>query len=65
MKKIFFLVLLFVINMESTSQDLTPIKLNQPDLSKGSSLMDALQNRRSDREFSDKQLSLQDISDLL
>lgn len=41
------------------------IKLNEPDLSRGSSLMQALKDRRSVREFSNEPLSLKDLSDLL
>ena len=65
MKKTIFLILLFTISMNLSSQDLAPISLNKPNLSQGSSLMEAFQNRRSQREFSDKQLSIAEISDLL
>lgn len=41
------------------------IKLNPPDLKKGIPLMAALKKRKSQREFSDKKLSLQQLSELL
>jgi nitroreductase len=41
------------------------IKLNQPDLSRGISLMEALKKRKTIREMSDKKLTLQQLSDLL
>jgi SagB-type dehydrogenase family enzyme len=41
------------------------IKLNQPDLNKGISVMEALKKRKSQREFSDKKLTLQQLSELL
>lgn len=47
------------------AQDLKPIQLNQPDLKRGTSLMQALADRQSTRDFNAKALSLQDLSDLL
>ena len=47
------------------SQDIKPIKLLAPQLEGGKSLMQALKERKSLREFSSKELSLQIISDLL
>lgn len=44
---------------------LEPVKLNAPDLSRGKSLMQALSERHSVREYADRSLSLQDLSDLL
>ena len=41
------------------------IKLNEPDKSLGVSLMQALSERKSQREFSDKMLSLETLSSLL
>jgi SagB-type dehydrogenase family enzyme len=41
------------------------IKLNEPDLKKGLPLMQALKKRKSDRNFSDKALTLQQLSELL
>lgn len=47
------------------SQDIKPIKLLAPQLEGGRSLMQALKERKSLREFSSKGLPLQVISDLL
>ena len=41
------------------------IKLNAPNKSRGTAVMKALSERHSVREFSTKELSLQDLSDLL
>lgn len=41
------------------------IKLSPPELSKGLSVMQALQQRKSLRDFSDKKLSLQHLSEVL
>jgi nitroreductase len=45
--------------------DLQPVKLNPPDLKRGLPLMEALAVRASVREFSEKELTRQDLSDLL
>jgi SagB-type dehydrogenase family enzyme len=42
-----------------------PVKLNPPDLNKGTSLMQALKQRKSNRNISDKKLTQQQLSDLL
>lgn len=47
------------------AQDLQTIQLNAPDKTRGSATMKALSDRRSDREYDTKQLSQQDLSDLL
>lgn len=41
------------------------IELQKPTLSRGSSIMEALHNRKSSRSYDSKQLSDQDLSDLL
>jgi nitroreductase len=41
------------------------IKLNQPDLTKGISVMEALKKRKSERNLSDKKLTLQQLSEVL
>ena len=41
------------------------IALYEPDMNRGASLMQALKDRRSVREYADKELSLRDLSDLL
>jgi nitroreductase len=47
------------------AQELQPIKLLPPQTDKGKSLMQSLQDRHSTREFADKELSLQELSNLL
>jgi SagB-type dehydrogenase family enzyme len=47
------------------SGGLKVIQLNAPDLHKGIPLMQALSRRKSDRDFSHKKLSLQQLSELL
>ncbi len=41
------------------------IKLNQPDLKKGLSTMEALKKRKTERNISDKKLTLQQLSEVL
>lgn len=66
MKRSFSLLLLTALaTLCGMAQDLKPIKLNPPSKERGSSVMKAFWNRRSTREFSDRQLSIQDLSDLL
>ncbi len=63
MKKI---VLLFVLGIGLISiQAQEPIALNAPSQERGSSLMEAFRSRQSLREYQEKDLSLQDLSDLL
>ncbi len=49
----------------ASSGELLPIKLPKPALSRGTSVVKALQQRRTSREISDRKLSLQVISNLL
>lgn len=65
MRKILFVLtaLLFITVMNA--QDLTVIKLNAPDKTRGTVVMKAFSDRHSDREFAAKELSKQDLSDLL
>lgn len=66
MKKIFItLTALLVISASMYAQDLKEIKLNAPDKSRGSNVMQAFADRKSTREYDTKDLSLQDLSDLL
>ena len=58
-------VFLFICPLLIYSQDIKPIKLLAPQLEGGKSLMQALKERKSLREFSSKELPLQVISDLL
>ena len=63
MKKLLFIAcsLFLVMSMNAQKQ----IKLNAPNKSRGTAVMKALSERHSVREFSTKELSLQDLSDLL
>ncbi len=47
------------------AQRLETIQLNAPNKDRGSSVMKALADRHSDREFANRELSHQDLSDLL
>jgi nitroreductase len=58
-------VILFCLFAWATAAEVTAIKLNPPSLKRGLPLMVALSVRASAREFSEKDLSLQDLSDLL
>lgn len=60
---ILFTLLLGLTNLQA--QSLKPITLNTPDKARGASVMKALADRHSEREFSEKRLSQQDLSDLL
>ena len=64
MKKLVLFVLIGCI-MNLNAKSLEPIKLPEPTFTGGSSLMESFQNRRSDREYSSKDLSMGDISNLL
>lgn len=65
MKKLSFLLCVLCLGTTLSAQQLTEIRLNKPDLTRGSHIMKALNDRHSVREFSSKPLSLQDKSDLL
>jgi len=65
MHKVFLLIMSLLTITGAFSQDLKEIKLNAPDKTRGSSLMKALSDRHSDRQFDTRELSLQDLSDLL
>ena len=60
------LFILFVFSAYAMSaQTLETVKLNAPDKTRGSAVMKAFADRHSERNFSEKKLSLQDLSDLL
>jgi len=63
MKRLSFIVcsLFLIMSMNAQKQ----IKLNAPNKSRGTTVMKALSERHSVRDFSSKELSLQDLSDLL
>jgi SagB-type dehydrogenase family enzyme len=51
--------------MHINAQELKTIKLNKPYMARGKTVMKALENRHSERSFEDKEVSFQDLSDLL
>lgn len=64
-KKFTHLLLILSIAGTSLLQAAEPIKLDQPDLARGSAVMKALADRQSIRECSDRMLSHKDLSDLV
>jgi SagB-type dehydrogenase family enzyme len=66
MKKIVFILIFSIMTAAHLfAQELQTIRLNTPNKSRGSAFMKALSDRHSEREFDTKDLSLQDLSDLL
>lgn len=62
MKNLLFSVFI-LLGISASAQEV--VQLNQPSPDRGASIMLALQNRQSTKQFMDKELSLQDLSDLL
>lgn len=65
MRKLSILLSSLLMIVTLHAQDLKEIKLNNPDKNRGTSVMKALSDRHSDREYAAKELSIQDLSDLL
>jgi SagB-type dehydrogenase family enzyme len=65
MKKIISLLPAILLSSCLFGQELKPITLNPADLKRGLPIMEAFSLRASNTDFSDKKLSLQDLSDLL
>ncbi|OJX89790.1 MAG: hypothetical protein BGP01_06185 [Paludibacter sp. 47-17] len=65
MKQMITFLMLWVITASLQAQDLKPIQLNKPNLKRGSTVMQALNDRKSGNEFSDRMISDQDLSDLM
>lgn len=65
MRKLSFIFATLLLAATIHAQELKTIKLNTPDKNRGSAVMKALSDRHSDREYAAKELSLQDLSDLL
>ena len=65
MKRLLFILLIISACTTTFAQQLAPIKLNAPDKTRGSAVMKSLADRHSERNFSEKKLSLKDLSDLL
>lgn len=60
-----FALLPFFLAAAAASQDLKTVKLNAPDKNRSLPFMQALSVRASATEWSDRELGLQDLSDLL
>ncbi len=65
MRRISFVFATLFIVAVLSAQSLQPIKLVTPSKDRGSSIMKALADRRSTRDFSDRKLSAQDLSDVI
>lgn len=65
MRKISFLLTALLVISVMNAQDLKVIKLNAPDKTRGAAVMKAFSDRHSDREYASKELTAQDLSDLL
>ena len=66
MKKLLFCIILIYCSLSHIlAQELSPIKLNNPNTKRGLPVMEALALRASVKEWSDKKLNIQDLSDLL
>lgn len=63
--KIFLLLVCCALVSGVSAQDLKPIPLNAPDMNRGTTIMKAFQQRKSDRVYANKDLSVADLSDLL
>ena len=65
MKTFFLFIFSLFLVTTVTAQELVTVQLNAPNKDRGSSIMKALSDRRSTREFSPENLTIQDLSDLL
>lgn len=65
MKQLMLLLAMCATMTTLHAQGAGELKLNRPDLNRGVNVMKAFSDRHSDREFSTRELSLQDLSDLL
>ena len=62
---VFSLVLTAVCAVCAAQDGQKPVRLEKPDIERPGTVMKALSERKSTREFSQKELSLRDLSDLL
>jgi SagB-type dehydrogenase family enzyme len=65
MKTLFIVLIVCMSGIRMCAQELQEIKLNPPNKTRGSAMMQALSDRQSGRDFDTKELTLQDLSDLL
>lgn len=65
MKKLLLFSVMACMFMGMQAQELKTIKLNKPNTKRGLPVMTALEQRHSTREYANRSLELQDLSDLL
>jgi SagB-type dehydrogenase family enzyme len=65
MKRLFSSIFIFTILHSLNAQELKPVVLNPPDMTRGLTVMQALEKRSSASVFSSEKLKIQDLSDLL
>jgi nitroreductase len=65
MKSSLLIFCVLILSLTAVSQELQSIKLLPPQVEKGKTVMEALAQRQSTREYSDRAMSLQDISNVL
>jgi len=65
MKRLFFISVILFCALGIQAQELSVIKLNAPDKTRGSAVMKALNDRQSVREYAPESIRPQDLSDLL
>jgi nitroreductase len=64
-KLVFILLVLFIYSLAVSAEEMKPVQLLAPQTEGGMPLMQVLKERKSTREFSQKELPLQVLSDLL
>ena len=64
-KHLFCIILTYCVLGQAQAQELSPVKLNNPNTKRGLPVMEALSQRASVKEWSEKKLNIQDLSDLL
>ncbi|MDH6313947.1 SagB-type dehydrogenase family enzyme [Parabacteroides sp. PFB2-10] len=65
MKRIIVLLVVLAMGLSMQAQEMKVIKLNAPNKTKGEAVMKVFNQRQSVREYAAKELSQQDLSDLL
>lgn len=65
MKKFLFMLAVAMLSVTTPAQEPVVVKLPEPQLDKGMPLMQALKNRQSTRSFADRDLSTQELANLL
>ncbi len=65
MRKFLFILVMALFNVAMTAQEPVVVKLPEPQLDKGMPLMQALKNRQSTRTYAERELSTQELANLL